>query len=115
MLTFPDQNGANLALSSGRAEVGMADSPVAAYLVKKSGGQFKLVGQAYGTAPYGIAIPKGTGMAKPVLDALKAADGDGPVQGDPREVGHPGRRDQQPDDQRRNELTARTVRCTAGP
>ena len=27
---FPDQNGANLALSSGRAEVGMADSPVAA-------------------------------------------------------------------------------------
>src|SRR5207245_7525487 len=68
---FPDQNGANLALSSGRAQVGMADSPVAAYIVKKSGGQFKLSGRPYGTAPYGIAIPKGDGMAKPILDALR--------------------------------------------
>jgi len=69
VLTFPDQNGANLALSSGRAQVGMADSPVAAYLVKQSNGQFKLVGQPYGTAPYGIAMPKGDGMAP----AIKAA------------------------------------------
>ena len=68
---FGDQNEANLALSSGRAEVGMADSPVAAYQVKKSGGQFKLSGQPYGTAPYGIAIPKGNGMAQAVLAALK--------------------------------------------
>ena len=78
VLTFPDQNGANLAISSGRAQVGMADSPVAAYQVKKSGGQFKLVGQPYGTAPYGIAIPKNSGLAKPILDAVKAliANGD---------------------------------------
>jgi polar amino acid transport system substrate-binding protein len=68
---FPDQNGANLAISSGRADIGMADSPVAAYQVKQSNGQFKLVGQTYGTAPYGIAIPKNNGMSKPVLDALK--------------------------------------------
>ena len=31
VLTFPDQNGANLALSSGRAQLGFADSPVAEY------------------------------------------------------------------------------------
>ena len=31
VLTFPDQNGANLALSSGRAQLGLADSPVADY------------------------------------------------------------------------------------
>lgn len=68
---FPDQNSANLAISSGRAQVGMADSPVAAYIVKQSSGQFKLVGKSYGTAPYGIAIPKGNGMAKPILAALK--------------------------------------------
>jgi len=68
---FPDQNAANLAIASGRAQVGMADSPVAAYIVKQSKGQFKLSGKAYGTAPYGIAIPKGNGMAKPVLDAVK--------------------------------------------
>jgi polar amino acid transport system substrate-binding protein len=65
---FPDQNGANLALSSGRANVGMADSPVADYAVKKSGGQFKIVGPTYGSAPYGIAVPKGSGLTK----ALKA-------------------------------------------
>jgi polar amino acid transport system substrate-binding protein len=69
---FPDQNGANLALSSGRADVGMADSPVADYQVKKSNGQFKLTGKSYGTAPYGIAIPKGSGMAEPMLAAVKA-------------------------------------------
>ena len=75
--TFPDQNGANLALSSGRADVGMADSPVAAYQVKKSGGQFKLSGQPYGEAPYGIAIPKDAGMTKAVLAAMKSVIADG--------------------------------------
>jgi polar amino acid transport system substrate-binding protein len=70
VLVFPDQNGVNLALSSGRAQVDMADSPVAAYVVRKSNGQFKLTGRNYGPFPYGIAIPKGTGMVKPVRDAL---------------------------------------------
>ena len=69
---FNDQNAVNLALSSGRADVAMADSPVAAYQVKKSGGTFKLSGQPYGDAPYGIAMPKNNGMAKPVQAALKA-------------------------------------------
>ena len=69
--TFPNQNDANLAISSGHAQVGMADSPVAGYIVRQSAGQFKLVGKAYGTAPYGIALPKGNGMTKPVLAAVK--------------------------------------------
>jgi polar amino acid transport system substrate-binding protein len=68
---FNDQNAVNLALSSGRADVAMADSPVAAYQVKQSSGAFKTTGQPYGTAPYGIAIPKNNGMAKPVLAAMK--------------------------------------------
>ncbi len=68
---FHDQNEANLAIASGRAQVGMADSPVAAYIVKQSNGQFKLTGKSYGTAPYGIALPKGNGMTKPILAAVK--------------------------------------------
>jgi polar amino acid transport system substrate-binding protein len=68
--SFPDQNGVNLALSSGRVDVAMADSPVAAYQVKQSHGAFKVSGKSYGTAPYGIAIPKGSGLAKPIRDAL---------------------------------------------
>ena len=77
VLVFPDQNGANLALSSGRADVVMADSPVAAYAVKQSNGQFKLTGTTYGTAPYGIAIPKNSGLAKPVLAAVTKLIADG--------------------------------------
>jgi polar amino acid transport system substrate-binding protein len=72
VLTFPDQNGANLALSSGRAQLVMADSPVAAYAVKKSNGQFKVTGSTYGTAPYGLALPKKNDLDKAVLAALKA-------------------------------------------
>lgn len=71
---FPDQNGANLALSSGRVDVVLADSPVNAYAAKQSNGQFKIVGKVYGTAPYGIAVPKGgkyQGFSTAILDALK--------------------------------------------
>ncbi len=67
---YPDQNAANLALASGRDDVGMADSPVAEYQVKHTNGQFKVVGKVYGTAPYGIALPKGSGLAVPIRDAL---------------------------------------------
>jgi len=74
---FPDQNAANLALSSGRADVVMADSPPAAYAVEQSNGQFKITGKQYGVAAYGIAIPKNSGLAKPVLGALKAVMADG--------------------------------------
>jgi polar amino acid transport system substrate-binding protein len=77
--TYPDQNGANLAISSGRAELGMADSPVAAYIVEQSNGQFKL-GDAYGVAPYGIAMKKGSALAQPLLDAVKALYDDGTMQ-----------------------------------
>jgi len=80
VLTFPDQNGANLALSSGRAQVGMADSPVADFQVKQSDGKFKLVGQPYGTAPYGIAMPKDTDMAPAVQAAMKAIIANGEYQ-----------------------------------
>jgi polar amino acid transport system substrate-binding protein len=74
---FPDQNGANLALSSGRSDVVMADSPPAAYAVEQSNGKFKLTGKQYGQAVYGIAMPKNNGMAKPLLGALKDVMADG--------------------------------------
>jgi polar amino acid transport system substrate-binding protein len=74
---FPDQNAANLALSSGRATVDMADSPPAAYAVEKSNGQFALSGEPYGEAAYGIAMPKDSGLSEPVLDALKDVMADG--------------------------------------
>ena len=74
---LPDQNAVNLALSSGRAEVAMADQPVAAYAVKQSDGKFKTSGTSYGNAPYGIAMSKDSGLAQPVLAAVKALMADG--------------------------------------
>jgi polar amino acid transport system substrate-binding protein len=74
---LPDQNGVNLALSSGRADAAMADSPVAAYIVQKSNGQFRVSGGPFPPEPYGIAIPKDSGLAQPVLAGIKALIADG--------------------------------------
>jgi polar amino acid transport system substrate-binding protein len=69
---FPDQNGANLALTSGRAQVGMADSPVAAYIIKQSGGKLIETGTDYGEAPYGIAVSKKSGLAPAMQAAVQS-------------------------------------------
>jgi polar amino acid transport system substrate-binding protein len=68
---FPDQNGANTALAAGRVDAAMADTPVADYAVAQSNGQFALSGSSYGVVPYGIAVPKGSGMTRPIQAALK--------------------------------------------
>ena len=78
VLPFPTQSEANLALHSGRAQVSMADSPVAGYQVAQSHGAFKLVGQSYGVSPYGIAVPKADGtLDKAILVGLKQLQSDG--------------------------------------
>ena len=78
VLPFDDQGGANLALSSGRADVVMADSPVNAYAAQQSKGAFTIVGTIYGTAPYGIAIPKkSTVLRDAVAGALTKMIADG--------------------------------------
>jgi len=74
---YGNQNEANLAVSSGRADAGFADSQVAAWIVKESNGVFKLSGQAFSLAPYGIAVPKASGMTNAVLAAMKAIMADG--------------------------------------
>jgi len=67
---YPTQSQANLAVSSGRAQLGFADTPVAVYQVNQSGGKFKLVGAAYAPAPYGLAVAKSTGLTNAVHAAL---------------------------------------------
>jgi polar amino acid transport system substrate-binding protein len=70
VLSFADQNSANLAVSSGRAQVGFLDSQIAEYVVATSNGQFKNSGTAFGVAPYGLALPKGLGLTRPVDGAV---------------------------------------------
>jgi polar amino acid transport system substrate-binding protein len=68
--TYPNQNLANEAVASGHAQVGFADTPVAAYQVKQADGKFKLVGAAYAPSPYGLAVAKSTKLAPAVKAAL---------------------------------------------
>ena len=70
VLSFGNQSQANLAVSSGRADVGFADSQVAGYIVATSNGVFENSGTAFEVAPYGLALPKGNGMAAPVQAAV---------------------------------------------
>ncbi len=74
VMTFSTQTEANVAVSSGQANFGFADSQIAGYIVATSHGAFKLVGHAVNVAPYGIATPKtatGLGLAKAIAAAIK--------------------------------------------
>ena len=72
VLSFPGQNAVNLALASGRAEVGhgrlagrrLPDQAVQRAVQAASA-------RRYGFAPYGFAVPKNGGLAQPMLAALK--------------------------------------------
>lgn len=78
--TFPDQSGANLALSSGRVDVVMLDTPVAGYQAAQSEDKFEVIGESYGVAPYGIAIPKGdefAGFSDALLAGMKQINSNG--------------------------------------
>jgi polar amino acid transport system substrate-binding protein len=77
VLSFSLQTEANLAVSSGRAQIGFADSQVAGYIVSQAKGQFKLDGPAFGVAPYGFAFPKGSKLDNATLAAVKDLMKDG--------------------------------------
>ena len=77
VLSFSTQNEANLAIASGRAQIGFADSQVAGYIVQQAKGQFKLDGPAFGVAPYGFAFAKSSKLDLATLAALKVLMKDG--------------------------------------
>jgi len=75
---YDDQAEATQAVVLDKAEAVLADSPVMAGAVKKTGGELSLVGEIYDAAPYGIAIPKDDGTLKDgILGAVKALIADG--------------------------------------
>ena len=71
VLVYANQNDVTQAVLEGHAQLAMADSPVAAYQAgQQSETPFEVVG-TYGIAPYGLAVPKNSGMTTPFLSALK--------------------------------------------
>ena len=72
VLSFGDQTAANLAVSSGNADYGFLDQPIAGYVVSTSGGVFVNTGKPFAAAPYGFAVGKTyPGLTKAILDATK--------------------------------------------
>jgi polar amino acid transport system substrate-binding protein len=74
VLSFPNQNTANLAVSSGQAHAGFLDSQVAGYVVSISSGAFKLTGKPISVLPYGIATaktPNGLQLAKAIQAGIR--------------------------------------------
>ncbi|MFE2373044.1 ABC transporter substrate-binding protein [Streptomyces sp. NPDC059398] len=77
---FDDDQQAQTRLRSGGADAGSADSPIAAYAVKTSGGgkDFQIVGPTVQAAPYGIAVAKGNDqLTKAIQQAMDAIIKDG--------------------------------------
>jgi polar amino acid transport system substrate-binding protein len=72
VLSLSTQTAADLAVSSGQADVGFLDSQIAGYVVSTSNGAFKLIGKAVNVAPYGIATAK-TANGKKLALAIQAA------------------------------------------
>jgi len=84
VLSFTDQNGVNLAVTSARAVAGLADSEVAAYQTKVTNGKLRFGGEYAKPVLYGMAIPRPTGSApgsgpltKAISDALTKLIADG--------------------------------------
>jgi len=76
VLSFDSQTDANVAVSSGRAEVGFGDSQLVAWIAAESDGEFRVEGTPFETAPYGFAVAK-NGLAPALLEAMKAIIADG--------------------------------------
>ncbi|MGB1583721.1 MAG: ABC transporter substrate-binding protein [Solirubrobacterales bacterium] len=74
---LPNQTAATEAVDVGVAELGMADTPVAAYIVKNSEGTLSKVGEDFGVAPYGIAVSKDSKLAPAVQAAVQSLIDDG--------------------------------------
>jgi polar amino acid transport system substrate-binding protein len=74
---YQGQDEATAAIVSGKDDAGLADSPIAAYAVKKAPG-LQLLGEIYDAAPYGYVVKKeSTDFADAVAGATKALIADG--------------------------------------
>ncbi|MHB0928752.1 MAG: ABC transporter substrate-binding protein [Candidatus Nanopelagicales bacterium] len=75
---YQAQSDATTAVVSGKDEAMLADSPITGYAIAQSSGKLALIGSVYGSAPYGIALPKAKGdLAKAFQAAVQAIMDDG--------------------------------------
>lgn len=76
-LKFDSQDLATLAVIDGRADAMTGDSPITEYAVSKSDGKLQIAGKSFDVAPYGVAVEKGSELAKAVQAAFQSMVDDG--------------------------------------
>jgi polar amino acid transport system substrate-binding protein len=67
---FLQQTQATQAVTSGKADVTLSDTPIASWAVRNSKGKLVLSGDPFSVAPYGIAVAKGSGLTEPLQKAV---------------------------------------------
>lgn len=77
ILKYEKQDEASNALALGQADAMSADSPITQYAVSKLSDKIELAGDAFDVAPYGIAVDKGSPLAKAIQAALQSLIDDG--------------------------------------
>jgi polar amino acid transport system substrate-binding protein len=69
---YTTQSTVNLAVTSGRADIGLASNSLEGYLIKTTKGRFKFASPVFNRVTYvGFAVAKGSGMTKPLKAALE--------------------------------------------
>ena len=77
VLPYPSQDEATNAVVLGKADALSADSPVTLYAISKAEGKLEAAGESFDTAPYGIAVNKGSDLTLAVQAALQSMVDDG--------------------------------------
>ena len=77
ILKFDKQDDATLAITDGRADAMSADTPITLYAISKLSDKIEPAGESFEDAPYGIAVQKGSPLAKALQAALQSMVDDG--------------------------------------
>lgn len=75
---YQGQDQVTSSVVSGKSDAMLADSPIIAYAISKSGGKLEALGALYDAAPYGWVVPKDQAdLAQALQKAAAAAKADG--------------------------------------
>jgi len=72
-----NQDGIDRELINGDADVTASDTPIASWAVRNSDGQLREWGKPFAEEPYGMAVAKERGLARPIRAALAKLIADG--------------------------------------
>jgi polar amino acid transport system substrate-binding protein len=77
ILKFDKQDDATTAVADGRADAMSADSPITLYAISQLKDKIEPAGEAFDSAPYGIAVKKNSDLTKAIQKALQSMVADG--------------------------------------